>query len=234
MTHQSYLKKFTSTLIQQKTRKRTIYAMSVRAWASSPFYGGGAALRAGLYCSRSESKPRMTSVPGSQVSFRITIIAWQANFPSLSRWGRHCSYPQKRETGVERSSAGLLAHLTLLRVLLFQDHKDPPPPDLGLRGQSRTPTHNQDPTVKQSANLGNSSHRTQLQPSRFCRPSHWLLCPATVVTIPASWTDTHHALDLASEHSPAGHDTIQSCHISWGRGFSFSFCYYSLLFRVVN
>lgn len=59
MTHQSYLKKIGIHPHPTERRKRTIYAMSVRAaGASSPFYGRRSSVQRGLYCSRSESKPR--------------------------------------------------------------------------------------------------------------------------------------------------------------------------------
>ena len=59
MTHQTYLKKIRIHPQPTERRKRTIYAMSVRAaGASSPFYGSRSSVQRGLYCSRSESKPR--------------------------------------------------------------------------------------------------------------------------------------------------------------------------------
>ena len=92
----------------------------------------------------------------------------------------------KKEKQVWRGLHMGLAHLTLLRVLLFQDHKDPPRQIWALV-DNQGPSHTT--KILQSSNqliLEIQATEPSFSLQGFCRPPHWLLCPATVVTTPTS------------------------------------------------
>lgn len=187
--------------------------------------GGGAASRKDYIAQGRNLNPGMTSkarLPG----------LFQDNYHSLAG---HLSPSLQDEAGTvlilkkeEQVWRGLhmgLAHLTLLRVLLFQDHKDPPRQIWALV-DNQGPSHTT--KILQSSNqliLEIQATEPSFSLQGFCRPPHWLLCPATVVTTPTSWPTL--AMHWTSpERSP--------CMIPFSPAtypgeevLLFAFCYYS-------